>query len=83
MNDEPIELLAPGSSVVLFDSEALRGTIIAIAIYPKNRIQYQVAWWDGRSRLSEWLEECEVKKADTAAPIKIGFSGPVRARPSA
>jgi hypothetical protein len=41
-------------------------------------LTYEVAWWDGRSCKSEWLQPCEFTVVDDAAACKarVGF-GPV------
>lgn len=50
------------------------GEVLAIAIYAHN-IQYQVAWWNGRARSAEWLEDLEVQPVGDAAKASIGFAG--------
>jgi hypothetical protein len=46
-------------------------TIIGIALYC-GRIQYQVVWWDNRTRKSEWLDDVEIS-TDGKNKTKIGF----------
>lgn len=36
------------------------GIVTAVAIYDWG-VQYQVAWWNGRDRKSEWLNHLELK----------------------
>ncbi|MGZ6045670.1 MAG: hypothetical protein ACXWNW_14170 [Isosphaeraceae bacterium] len=65
-----LEVLPLGSRVSLGD-----GTIPAIVtaiIIRGDRPSYEVVWWDGRARKSEWLETSEVK-SDEVARTKIGF----------
>jgi hypothetical protein len=48
-----------GSPVYIGDH--IEATILAISIYEHNRVSYQVAWWDGNTRKTDWLESFEVQ----------------------
>ncbi len=68
-----IEIFKPGTVCHMGDIE---GTITAAAIYAGNRISYQVAWWDGKDRKQEWLDDCEiVVGGNGGAKQQIGFVG--------
>lgn len=36
----------------------------AVIIYPGDRVEYKVAWWEGRNRRHEWLPSHEVEQAE-------------------
>jgi hypothetical protein len=60
MSDKLIEVLEIGSSVVI-DGE-IPATVTGINIRGvEHRLQYEVTWWDERTRKSEWVEPYEVK----------------------
>ncbi len=51
----------------------ITATILAVAVYPGPRVQYQVSWWNGRSRLTEWVESAELSDQPLPATTRIGF----------
>ena len=69
-----MEVYKPGTEVIL--KNELPATIIGVSIYGDAAIQYQCAWWGGRSRNKDWLKPCEIvsiSKRDSK--MKIGFKG--------
>lgn len=74
-----LTILAPGSPCRIYApvglvTDAIPGTILSVCIYPQDRISYHVAWWEGRTRRTEWLEPSEVQPQSEDAPTrKIGF----------
>ena len=66
-----LQVFAVGTKVTL-DSDII-GMVTGIAIYSDSRIQYQVAWWNGRSRSCEWLEACEVNPCESYKVTCVGF----------
>lgn len=66
-----IEVFQVGSPVIIGDH--IEATILTICIYNQLRITYQVAWWDGNTRKSEWLEEDEVKSHRGEVTMRVGF----------
>ncbi len=66
-----VEVIQVGSPVTLADN--IPATITGILIHDKCRVTYQCAWWDGQARMSEWLEEFEVARADESQDMTIGF----------
>lgn len=91
MKDRPeeertIEILKIGMSVMLGreqggvagTGEELWGRITAVAIYEHGGIMYEIAWWNGRSRESEWLSVKEIGWRPTdpgsgKSKVKLGF----------
>ena len=69
---DQIEVMQVGSPVTISDDIPAR--ITGILIGENCGIQYQCAWWDGRTRNNEWLEQFEVTGTDEAQNMKIGFS---------
>ena len=69
-----MEVYKPGTEVIL--KNELPATIIGVSIYGDAAIQYQCAWWGGRSRNKDWLKPCEiVSAAKRDSKMKIGFKG--------
>lgn len=57
-----IEVYRVGQDVLIgVGDKSIRATVIQIAIHANEAVQYQVVWWDGRTRKVEWLEASEVK----------------------
>ena len=72
---ESMVVFQPGGSVLVGPgSEKITAEILSVAIYNRGT-QYQCAWWDGRSRRVEWLEDFEVEPLPTGSTrATIGFS---------
>jgi hypothetical protein len=61
-----MEVFEIGSQVVI-DGE-IPATITGINIRGiEHRLQYEVTWWDERTRRSEWVEPFEIKPKDSKA----------------
>ena len=50
------------------------GTVVAVQIGCGNAVSYQVAWWNGSDRKTDWINEIELS-ADMkdSGRVKIGF----------
>lgn len=62
-----------GSAVELL--AGLSGTIVEVSV-STHGVRYLVAWWDGRTRNTAWLEESEIlgqAVSDVNAKVTIGF----------
>ena len=68
-----MNVLALGTTVRLSDD--LTGIVTQICILGQNHVRYEVAWWDGNTRHSQWFESFEVKPAEERQPMRIGFNG--------
>lgn len=67
-----IEVYAIGSDVVI-DGD-IPAVITAFEVRGKvGLITYQCAWWEERSRKSEWLTEDEIKPKETIRKIPISI----------
>lgn len=66
-----MSLYAIGSKVKI--GGGIAGVVTRISITSRTKVLYEVAWWDGRTRKSEWLEEFEVEALDPGDNMKIGF----------
>lgn len=71
-----VSCLRPGRRVLLQGN--LEGRVIQALIRENASIQYQVAWWDGRTRHCEWLEAFEVEPdaKSIEMPQRVGFELP-------
>lgn len=68
---DPIEVIAVGEAVSIGDH--IDGVVTGVMIEANATVQYRVAWFDGRSRKSEWLHECEVGHSGSEK-TKVGFT---------
>lgn len=66
-----IEVYAPGQQVYL--SGAVLAVVQQVCIMANDSIQYLVAWLDGKTRHSEWVDEFEVVGSETPRQYHIGF----------
>ena len=63
--------IKPGATVKIGGRD---GLVSALSIaMNKSTARYEVVWWDGATRKSEWVDECEL--SDTTERIQIGFGG--------
>lgn len=80
-----LNIIAPGERVrvgVVSDADYIYATVIQVVIsgchithqYPAvPNIQYQVVWWDGRTRREHLVEACEVAVDACSRNISVGF----------
>jgi hypothetical protein len=69
-----VEVIAPGTTVGIGPKGEIEATIAAVSMRG-NGVQYQVTWWNGNSRCSEWCEPHEIHEAKYGArKITIGFA---------
>lgn len=67
-----IEVFSPGFNVTI--GENIPAIILQVAIKRGGRVEYEVAWWNGRSRVTDWLIASEVQADSQEMPItRIGF----------
>lgn len=67
-----IEVFQVGSPVII--GEHIEARVLAISIYEHNRVSYQVVWWDGNTRKTDWLESFEVQPhKGEITKLRIGF----------
>lgn len=68
-----IEVFQIGSPVYI--GEHIEAKVLAISIYEHNRVSYQVVWWDGNTRKTDWLESFEVQPhKGEITKLCIGFT---------
>lgn len=53
MND--IEIISPGSTVMIGEHKSVPATVIAAQILRGGQVNYLVGWWDGADREELWL----------------------------
>jgi uncharacterized protein YodC (DUF2158 family) len=69
-----MEVFRPGTEVLL--KNELPAIVVGVSIYSDDTIQYQCAWWNGRSRNKDWIKPCEIVSAvNSSSKMKIGFKG--------
>lgn len=71
-----MEVIRPGSSVVV-DGD-IRGTVIEINVVGEGlAVSYNVAWWSGRERKTEWVDASEVVEGSKRSRVRLGFTDEV------
>jgi len=61
-----------GTKVLL--TEDISAVIITTSIHDGDMVQYECAWWSGKSRSREWFNASEILSVDEdVEPTKIGF----------
>lgn len=65
------DVLSPGSNVLIGDD--IQAHIVGVWLRAEGYVAYECAWWDGRSRCTEWLPATEVRKRPLSNP-SVGFS---------
>jgi sugar lactone lactonase YvrE len=67
-----LEVYRPGSEVRI--GKDISAIVNAVCISANGRVTYEVVWWDGRTRKSDWLASCEVEQSSEKSDRKsIGF----------
>jgi hypothetical protein len=64
----------PGAAVVLADD--IPAKVLSVQLRVAGALAYEVAWWDGNTRHSQWVEPQEVKAGKGASPTRLGFIPP-------
>lgn len=47
--------------------------ITAATVREKEKVTYEVVWWDGPIRHCQWIEECEIRVEPSR--VQVGFRG--------
>lgn len=63
-------VLAPGTTVDL--GNGLEGRVLDVCLKTQGE-QYRVAWWNGKTRVVEWLEAEELSPVQSTKTALIGF----------
>jgi hypothetical protein len=71
---QTVAAFMPGAAVVLADD--VPATVLSVQVRAAGTFAYEVAWWDGNTRHSEWVEPHEVKPGKGSAPARLGFTPP-------
>lgn len=66
-----MDLIKVGACVQ-FVGRQFYGRVLGIEIR-ESGVQYHVAWWDGKTRNTQWLKSFEVKAKREKDVEKIGF----------
>jgi len=73
MIDKELLVYRPGAEVKIAGHE-VSAVVTQVMISDGGGIQYQVSWWDGNTRKSEWLYNCEVCSLSSVDPLlRVGF----------
>ncbi len=63
-------MIAPGASVDL--GNELIGKVLEVCVKEASE-QYRVVWWNGKTRVVEWLEPTELARTQSTKPVVVGF----------
>jgi hypothetical protein len=67
-----LQVFAPGSKVKIAAAEDAVVTIVSVRT--GGFVCYEVAWWNGNSRCTAWLEAFEVTPAAGTERMSLGFT---------
>jgi hypothetical protein len=68
--DDDMTVLKSGSRVRIGGD--LEGIVLAVTIR-RGAVSYEVAWWDGRTRHTDWLSAAEVALIGPGTACRVGF----------
>lgn len=66
-----IEVFRIGAPVKI--GSGITGVITGVTIRQRLSVLYEVDWWDGRTRNSEYFAAFQVELDESPSPLKIGF----------
>ena len=69
-----LDVLKPGSSVKIGPKQDISAMILQVRIQEQNYVDYQVVWWSGRERKTEWIGNLEVAGGNWGDELSIGFN---------
>ncbi|HUU97727.1 MAG TPA: hypothetical protein VM487_18485 [Phycisphaerae bacterium] len=69
-----LDVLKPGSSVKIGPKQDISAMILQVRIQEQNYVDYQVVWWSGRERKTEWIGNLEVAGGSWGDELSIGFN---------
>jgi Ethanolamine utilization protein EutJ (predicted chaperonin) len=74
-----INVIEIGSKVFVGPDDTVTGEVLAVKLSgPRGAsIEYEVVWWCGRTRNTEWVAACEVRPQVEQA-TDIGFRGRIQ-----
>ncbi len=72
-----IDVLKYGSKVLVgYGNDSFIATVIGVALYEGDSVQYKIVYWSGRERKEVWVNKSEVFTNDsrcTVKTMKVGF----------
>jgi hypothetical protein len=71
---QTVTAFMPGAAVVLADD--IPAKVLSVQLRVAGALAYEVAWWDGNTRHSQWVEPHEVKAGAGGKPLRLGFTPP-------
>jgi len=72
-----LNVIRPGTKVSLPQAEIVNAVVLQVNISAKDKVQYQVAWWNSHDRKEAWVDELEVS-AEVPDFVPVGFVVPKR-----
>jgi len=71
--NDKINAIACGTAVEIGPEDSpIEAVVSAITIRDRN-VSYEVTWWDGRTRKSEWIDRSEVRMPEGQRLVPLGF----------
>lgn len=71
MDQDHVVVIKPGSTVRVADG--LVATVSSVRINVGGGVRYLLIWWDGRSRIEEWVDAYEAREEWPDSKVRIGF----------
>ncbi len=67
------DILKPGSMVKIGPNADLAAMILQVRIQEQDHVDYQVVWWNGKERKTEWITGLELTSRGWEDKQAIGF----------
>lgn len=68
-----LSVFACGTDVEIGPEESpIEAMVTAITVRGRN-VSYEITWWDGRTRKSEWIDQSEVRIQEGQRLSPVGF----------
>ena len=69
---DSLKIFRPGSQVML-GTTGIVGTVRTVSLPSNGGIAYEIVWWCGADRKSDWFAEGELSSSEEK--VQIGFRG--------
>ncbi len=68
-----LDVLKPGTEIKIGPTQEITAMVLQVRIQEEDYVDYQVVWWNGKERKTEWLTGLEVRGGSWSAEQTIGF----------
>ncbi len=75
-----IDIIPIGAKVLInrsgqdaVEAQPIEAQVVSVMIEGIFDVQYRCVWWNDRTRVSEWIESCELVVDENTSRTKLGF----------